>query len=224
MKLHGFWRSTATWRVRIALAYKGLRYEYAAVDLVTDGGVQRSPGHRRLNPMAQVPVLELDDGELLTQSVAILEYLEERHPSPPLLPREPLARARVRQLTEVINAGIQPLQNTGVQRHVASIGADSTAWIHRWVGAGLAALEAMTQPLAGRFCVGDALSFADLALVPELAFARRFGVPLAGLPTLLRIEANCAELEFFKEAHADRQPDAPSGGLYGHVPKDMSDR
>ncbi|WAS97969.1 maleylacetoacetate isomerase [Nannocystis punicea] len=209
MKLHGFWRSTATWRVRIALAYKGLSYEYVAVDLLTAGGAQHSPEHRRLNPMAQVPVLEVEGGQHLTQSVAILEYLEERWPTPPLLPIAPLARARVRQLTEVINAGIQPLQNTGVQRHVQSLGVDSTGWIHHFVGKGLAALEAMTEPLAGHFSVGDALSFADLALVPQLAFARRFGVGLTGLPTLLRVEANCAELECFKRAHADLQPDAP---------------
>jgi len=209
MKLHGFWRSTATWRVRIALAYKGLDHEYVVVDLLTDGGAQHSPEHRRLNPMAQVPVLEVEDGQHLTQSIAILEYLEERHPSPPLLPPDPLARARVRQLTEVINAGIQPLQNTGVQRHLDGLGVDSGAWIRHFVGKGLQALEAMTRPLAGHFSVGDTLSFADLALVPELAFARRFGVDLAGLPTLLQIEANCAELECFKRGHADRQPDAP---------------
>ncbi|WP_096333876.1 maleylacetoacetate isomerase [Nannocystis exedens] len=209
MKLHGFWRSTATWRVRIALAYKGLAYEYVAVDLLTGEGAQHSPEHRRRNPMAQVPVLEIEEGLYLTQSIAILEFLEERWPTPPLLPRDPLARARVRQLTEVINAGIQPLQNTGVQRHLQSLGVDATAWIHRFVGKGLAALEAMTLPVAGRFSVGDALSFADLALVPQLSFARRFGVDLTGLPTLLRVETNCAELDCFKRAHAEAQPDAP---------------
>src|SRR5690606_16369759 len=188
MKLRGFWRSTATWRVRIALAHKGLCYEYVAVDLLTNGGAQHSPEHRRLNPMAQVPVLEIEEGQHLTQSVAILEYLEERYPSPPLLPSAPLARARVRQLTEVINAGIQPLQNTGVQRHLESLGVDAGAWIRRFVDDGLTALEAMTGPLAGRFSVGDTLSFADLTLVPELGFARRFEASLDGFPTLLLIE------------------------------------
>ncbi|MDC0722785.1 maleylacetoacetate isomerase [Nannocystis bainbridge] len=209
MKLHGFWRSTSTWRVRIALAYKNLAHEYVPVDLLAGEGAQNSLEHRQLNPMAQVPVLELEQGLYLTQSIAILEYLEERWPKPPLLPRDPLARVRVRQLTEVVNAGIQPLQNTGVERHVASLGADPSAWIQRFVGRGLAALEAMTLPLAGRYSVGDALTFADLTLVPELAFARRVGVDLSRLPTLLRVEANCAQLDCFKKAHADAQPDAP---------------
>lgn len=211
MKLYGFWRSTATWRVRIALAYKGIGYELEPVDLITGGGAQHDPAYRRLNPMGQVPLLVLEGGATISQSLAILEYLEETHPSPPLLPAEPLARAHVRQLTEVVNAGIQPLQNTSVQRHLEGLGVDAQAWIWHHVGRGLAALEAMTRPLAGRFCVGDALSFADLALVPELSFARRFGVALTGLPTLLRIEAACAELECFQVAHAERQVDAPRG-------------
>lgn len=208
MILHGFWRSTATWRVRIALAYKRVPFTYVPVDLV-GAGAQHDPAHRARNPMAQVPVLELDDGACLSQSIAILEWLEETRPDPPLLPRDPLARARVRQVAEVVNAGIQPLQNSGVQRHLEALGVPVGPWLERWVGVGLAALEAMVRPLAGRFCVGDELSFADLALVPQLDFARRFAVPLAGCPTLLRIEATCAALECFVVAHAARQVDAP---------------
>lgn len=210
MKLYGFWRSTATWRVRIALAYKQIEHAYEPVDLLTGGGAQHSPEYRRINPMGQVPALVVEGGAVLSQSIAILEYLEERYPDPPLLPAEPLARARARQLAEVVNAGIQPLQNTSVQRHLESLGVDVRAWLQRWVGAGLAAFEQLARPIAGRFCVGDALSFADLVLVPELHFARRFGVAVDGFPTLLRVEAACEALECFKTAHAERQSDAPA--------------
>lgn len=209
MILHGFWRSTATWRVRIALAYKQIEYTYVPVDVIA--GDQHAPAYREQNPMAQVPLLVLDGGERLAQSVAILEYLEETHPDPPLLPTGAVARARVRQVTELINAGIQPLQNTAVRLHIEGLGLDAVAWNQRFVGRGLAALEATVRPLAGRYCVGDELSFADLALVPQLYFARRFGLPLDELPTLLRIEANCARLACFAAAHAERQPDAPRG-------------
>lgn len=214
MKLHGFWRSSATWRVRIALAHKRVDYTYVPLDLL-GRGEQRGPEHHRRNPMEQVPVLELSADEAgggpahLAQSVAILEYLEERFPAPPLLPGDAVARARVRQLVEVVNSGIQPLQNAGIQRHLAALGVDSEAWIRHFVGRGLRALEEMTAPVAGRFSVGDQLSFADLMLVPELAFARRFGVELGAMPTLLRVEAACEGLGCFQVSRPELQPDAP---------------
>lgn len=208
MQLHGFWRSSATWRVRIALAYKRLAHDYVPVDLIA--GTQHGAEFRRLNPMGQVPLLVLDDGTTLSQSIAILELLEELHPDPPLLPAAPLARARVRELTELVNAGIQPLQNTAVRLHVErSLGADPDVWIDHFVRPGLTAFEQLVARSAGRFCVGDALSFADLALVPQLYFARRFRIALDAFPTLLRIESACAPLECFRVAHAERQPDAP---------------
>jgi maleylpyruvate isomerase len=210
MQLHGFWRSTATWRVRIALAHKGLAYSYQPVDLVA--GDQHDPAYREISPMSQVPVLELPDGARISQSIAILEYLEETHPDPPLLPRGALARARVREFTEVINAGIQPLQNTAVRLHLEQTqGVDIPGWIDRFVGRGIAALEALAARSAGRFVVGDALSFADVLLVPQLYFARRFDLDLAACPTLLRVEAACAALACFQVAHAERQPDYPPG-------------
>ncbi|MCB9701253.1 MAG: maleylacetoacetate isomerase [Myxococcales bacterium] len=215
MILHGYWRSTATWRVRIALAYKGVEHTVHPIDLNAEGGDQHRPEHRRRNPMAQVPVLELEAGDdpgapaFLGQSLAILEYLEDRFPSPPLLPGDPLGRARARQLAEIVNSGIQPLQNTGVVRHLESLGVESAAWIRRHVGRGLAAFEEVAAPIAGRFSVGDQLSFADLVLIPELAFARRFGIDLGGAPTLLRIEAACLALPCFAAADPLRQPDAP---------------
>lgn len=212
MKLYGFWRSTATWRVRIGLCYKGLDYEVQPVHLRKGGGEQHSEAFRALNPMAQVPVLEIHDGGRvvrLTQSVAILEYLEERYPEPPLLPSDRQARARARQLAEMVNAGIQPLQNTSVQLRVRDVlGADEKEWTRYWVSRGLAALEACAAESAGQFSVGDSVSVADVFLVPELAFARRSSIPLDDYPTLTRIDAACAALPAFQRAHADRQPDA----------------
>lgn len=211
MKLYGFWRSTATWRVRIALAHHALAYEYYPVHLRKDGGAQNAPGFDALNPMRQVPILEIEDEGVvlrLTQSMAILEYLEERFPDKPLLPRDRAGRAQARRIAETVNAGIQPLQNTAVQIYVEQVmHADVNAWNQRWVGRGLAALEAMVKESAGRFAVGDAPSFADVFIVPQLYFARRFAIDLTNVPTLLRIEEACAGLPAFEAAHAEKQPD-----------------
>lgn len=217
MILHGYWRSSASWRVRIALAYKGLSYEYRAVNLVRDGGEQYGDAYRRLNPLSQVPVLELSpepgaaDGRRIAQSMAILEYLEECHPQPPLLPAEPWSRARARQLAELVNAGIQPLQNApavvGYVRDV--LHGDEKAWLRHFIGRGLTALELTAQETAGAFLVGDAPTFADVCLVPQLYAARRFAVPVDAFSTLLRAEAACNALPAFAGAHPDLQPDAP---------------
>jgi maleylpyruvate isomerase len=215
MKLYGFWRSTATWRVRIALRYKGIAHEYEPVNLGKNGGEQNSAAFREVNPMRQVPVLELTHANAvrrLTQSMAILEYLEEAFPDPALLPTDAFLRARARQLAEMIVSGIQPLQNTSVQRWVKDeLGRDERLWTHHWVTRGLDALEPVACETAGAFLVGDAVSFADLCLVPELHFARRFGVDLAPYPTLTRIESACAKLPSFEGAHAERQPDCDLG-------------
>lgn len=210
MKLHGFWRSSATWRVRIALAHKGIAYEYVPVRIERTGGEQDEAAFREKNPMGRVPVLELDDGRRLAESMAILEMLEETHPTPPLLPKDTFLRARARQLAMLVVSGIQPLQNTGVQHWVESeLHADGSAWIHHWVGKGLAALETLTRETAGTYSLGDALSFADVCLAPQLYFARRFAIDLARYPTLVRIDETCAKLPAFEAAHANRQPDAP---------------
>lgn len=214
MRLYGFWRSTATWRVRIALHYKGLEFEYVPVDLRS--GEQHRPEFREKNPIGHVPVLEfLHDGRdaRIAESMAIIDYLEERCPDPPLLPRDPLRRARARQLALVVVSGIQPLQNTKVQRYVdEELHADSEAWVRHWVSSGLSALEALTRETASTFSVGDAVSVADVCLVPQLSFARRFHVEVAAYSTLLRIEDACARLAPFADAHADRQVDAPPTG------------
>ena len=208
MKLYGFWRSTATWRVRLGLHWKGIEFFYQPVSL--SNNEQNSDQYAQVNPMRQVPVLELDDGTRISQSMAILHYLDETQPDPPLLPATPLLRARARQLSELVVSGIQPLQNTGVQRHLADdLHVDEKAWVRRWVEKGLSALETLTAELAGKFSVGDQVTIADLCLIPQLYFARRFELDLTKYPTLLRIEAACQSLEAFRRGHAEAQSDAP---------------
>lgn len=208
MKFYGYWRSSASWRVRIALAHKELAYEYVPVHLVRGGGEQHSEAHRARNPMAQVPVLELDDGTYLSQSLAIIEYLDEVHPDPPLLPAEPLARARARQMAEIANSGIQPLQNSGTAQKLKELGVDAQPWSAFWITKGLDSLEAAARSFAGTFCVGDQVSVADLCLIPQLYSARRFDLEISRWPTLARIEEACGALPAFVAAHADSQPDA----------------
>ncbi|ADO69265.1 maleylacetoacetate isomerase [Stigmatella aurantiaca] len=212
MKLYGYWRSSCTWRVRIALNLKGLGYTYEAVHLLKDGGQQNSDAYRAVNPLRTVPTLEFQEGgtvRRLSQSMAILEYLEERHPTPALLPAGPWERARCRMLSESVNSGIQPLQNTSVMQFVKKeFQADEKAFAAHWNARGLTALEAMVQETAGTYCIGEQVSFADLFLVPQLYGARRYGVDLTPYPTLTRIEAACEKLPAFQAAHADRQPDA----------------
>jgi maleylpyruvate isomerase len=212
VKLYNYWRSSASWRVRIGLNLKGLSYEYVPVHLVKDGGEQHSEAYRAINPMRSVPTLEFTEGgkvRHVAQSMAILEYLEERHPSPALLPADPYLRARCRMLSEMVNSGIQPLQNLGVlQRIKGELKGDEKAWSAYWIDRGLAAFQAAVQETAGTYCLGEAVSFADIYLVPQLYGARRFGVDLQPYALLTRIEAACASLPAFQAAHADRQPDA----------------
>ncbi|HSN97136.1 MAG TPA: maleylacetoacetate isomerase [Candidatus Nanopelagicales bacterium] len=212
MKLYGFWRSSCTWRVRIALNYKGLDYEYIPVHLVKDGGEQHRAEYGAVNPLRQVPVLEVEVGGAdlrLAQSLAIIEFLDERHPEPRLLPTDRYLRARTRQLSEIINAGIQPFQNTSTQKIIKEeLGADERAFVKRFIEKGLAAFEAVVEETAGRYCVGDEVTMADACLVPQLYHARRHGLDLTALPTLTRIDEACMALPAFQAAHADRQPDA----------------
>jgi len=208
MKLYGYWRSSASWRVRIGLGLKGLEVEHHSVHLVRDGGEQHGTDHLKRNPMRQVPVLELDDGRQLTQSLAILAYLDAQHPEPPLLPSDPYLRGRAWALTEVVNSGIQPLQNLATLQHLTRLGVDRMAWGRHHIHQGLLNLQTMATDTAGRFLVGDDVSLADIALIPQLYNARRFEVPLDALDLLLQIEARCETLEAFQAAHAHQQPDA----------------
>lgn len=208
MRLYGYWRSSSAWRVRIALEWKGLAWENVPVHLVADGGQQHGPAHVARNPMRQVPVLELDDGRLLSQSVAIVEYLEETHPTPALMPADPYRRAVVRQLVEIVNSGIQPLQNLRVLAAMEAAGVDRVAWARQVIEPGLRALQDLARPHAGRFLVGDQPSLADVYLVPQLYNARRFGCDLVPLDLLTRVEQAAEGLPAFQRAHPDRQPDA----------------
>ncbi len=208
MKLYNYWRSSASWRVRIALAYKNVAYEYVAVNILPAVKAQSAPDYQKMNPMQQVPTLVLDDGRQLSQSLAILEYLEETVPQPPLLPADPYLRARARQLAEVVNAGIQPFQNLPTMARISELGGDAREFVRGFISRGLDALTASAEPTAGTFLVGDAPSFADVCLVPQLNAARRFDLDPARWPLLARVEEACMRLQPFQAAHADRQPDA----------------
>jgi maleylpyruvate isomerase len=202
--------------VRIGLRWKGLPFEYRAVNLLE--GAQLSADHRARNPMGQVPVLEVEEGgrtERLTQSMAILEWLEERFPERPLLPREPLARARVRAIAENVNSGVQPFQNASPLKWLReNVPAGDGPWLSRFLGGAMDALEASVRPVAGRFSFGDEVTLADLFVVPQLYGARRFGLDPSRFPTLLRAEASCRALDAFALAEPDRQPDAPASGAH----------
>jgi len=209
MKLYGYWRSGATWRVRIALAWKGLSYDYQPVNLL-EGEQHREP-YLPKNLMQSVPLLEWEERgavRRLAQSLAILDHLEQRFPTPPLLPADPWLRARSRQLAEMVNSGIQPFQTPLVLGQVKAIGGDERAWVHFFLTRGLTALEEETSRTAGRFSVGDAPTFADCCLVPQLYAARRWKIDLSPFSTLTRIETACEALPAFQAAHPDRQPDA----------------
>lgn len=212
MKLYNYWRSSASWRVRIGLALKGIAYEYIPVNLVAQGGEQKRDDYRALNPMMQVPTLEWEEGGVtrrLSQSLPILEWLDETHPEPAILPRDPFLRARARSLAEIVNSGIQPMQNLEPQRYVREeLRGDAGAWTRYFISRGITALEAAAAETAGSFLVGDAPSLADLCLVPQLFACRRFGIDLQSCPTLLRAEQSCLAIEAFRTSHPDAQPDA----------------
>jgi maleylpyruvate isomerase len=210
-KLRSYFRSSCSWRVRISLAYKGLSYETIPVHLLKDGGQQHGEPHRHANPMRELPVLMVGD-EPLAQSMAILEYLEEVHPSPSLLPQDHLGRARVRQMAEVINSGIQPIQNLRVmqklQKDFSLEKADAMKWSADWIRFGFDALEVLVAKHSGKYCFGNEPSIADACLIPQLFNARRFSVDLEVYPNLTRVESALNAIEAFQASHPSQQPDA----------------
>jgi maleylpyruvate isomerase len=207
--LHGYFRSAASWRVRIALGLKGVAVRPVFHHLRR--GEQRDPAYLALNPQGLVPALELDDGTVLTQSLAIIEWLDDAYPEPKLLPADPVRRARVRAFALVLAADTHPLQNLGVLARLRGMGrpeAEVQAWAADANAAGLAACEALLEGAPGPFCFGAAPTLADICLVPQLGNARRFGVDVTRFPRLLAAEAACLALPAFADAVPDRQPDA----------------
>jgi maleylpyruvate isomerase len=232
LRLFNYWRSSASHRVRIALGLKGLAYEYAVVNILQKD--QFADPYRAMNPMSQVPTLEVTEDEgmvhTITQSLPIMEFLEERFSGPDvprLLPDDAYLRARARGLAEIVNSGIQPLQNLSTTKRLVHLGVDDKAWVKAFIAEGMMALAHATAQISGMFSVGDSPTIADCCLVPQLASARRFGLldadgtwaahePLPGvhepgrasLDALLAIEKRCLELPAFANAAPDRQPDA----------------
>jgi maleylacetoacetate isomerase len=211
LKLYGYYRSSAAYRVRIALNLKALDYEPVSVHLLR--GEQSSSAYRALNPQGRVPAL-VDGERVLTQSLAIVEYLDERFPAPPLLPATPAERSRVRALAQIVACDTHPVNNLSVLNYLTgTLGIDEAQkqeWIRHWIARGLRSFEDMlaVDPTDGAFCHGTRPTLADCCLIPQLFNARRFGCPLDDFPTLLRIEAACAALPAFQCAAPERQPDA----------------
>ena len=213
MELYTYFRSSAAYRVRIALNVKQLEADYRYVHLVRDGGEQHHPGFHKLNPQERVPVF-VDNGTPFTQSMAIVEYLEEIHPNPPLLPDDVADRAWVRSIANVVACDIHPINNLGVLQYLEKeFKADEAArrrWVQHWIGRGFKALEEILvrDPRVKTYCYGDKVTAADVFLVPQVYNAKRFGVDMSAYPTLARISDACMKLDAFAKAAPDKQRDA----------------
>jgi maleylacetoacetate isomerase len=210
VKLYTYFRSSAAYRTRIALNLKGVAFDTMSIHLTRDGGCQHAPEFRAVNPQGRVPALELAGGEVLLQSLAIIEYLDEVHPDPPLLPKDPIARAHVRALAQIIACDIHPLNNTGPLNYLRhAVKADKAAvqaWYAHWIGLGFEAVEELIRP--GPYAFGHEVTLADVCIVPQVANARRFNVPLDRFPKILAVDTAANKLPAFDAARPERQPDA----------------
>ena len=210
MKLYSYFRSSAAYRVRIALNLKGVPYAMSSIHLTKDGGYQRKPEYRAINPQMRVPALELSSGEILTQSLAIIEYLDDINPEPPLLPADALARAKVRAIAQLIACDTHPLNNLValqyLKRTLKHEQPEIDAWYHHWVIESFTALETMITP--GPYAYGAHVTLADICLVPQVYNARRLKVPLGAFPKIVAIDAACLKLAPFDKARPENQPDA----------------
>jgi maleylacetoacetate isomerase/maleylpyruvate isomerase len=210
--LHNYFRSSTSYRVRIALHWKKLGFEYVPVHLLKDGGQQHTPEYRKLNPQGEVPTL-IHKGQVLSQSFAILEYLEEICPKPALLPKDPFARAKIRQISENVNSFLHPLGNLKLLQYLEKAHTyDQTMkeeWVNHWSHLGLSATEKLLEEFSGTYAFGDELSLADCFLVPAAFTAERFNVDLLEYPNFRRVTEECAKLEAFIKAHPLRQIDTP---------------
>jgi maleylacetoacetate isomerase len=208
--LYGFFRSSAAYRLRIALNLKDLTPDMVSIHLQKEGGLNKKPEFRAINPQMRVPALKLDSGDVLIQSLAIIEYLDEVHPQPPLLPRDPLARAKVRALAQLIACDIHPLNNVAPLRYLKNeLGQPQDridAWYHHWILEGFTALEGLIGQ--GHYAFGDEITLADVCVVPQVYNARRFKVPLDRFPRIVAVDAACRELAAFEKARPENQPDA----------------
>jgi maleylacetoacetate isomerase len=210
MKLYGYFRSSAAYRVRIALNWKGVPHEHAFVHLTRDGGGQYSPDYLARNPQALVPALELDGGEVLIQSLAIIEYLEEAYPDPPLLPGDAVARARVRAIAQAVACDIHPLNNLRVlqylRHHMGQGKGAVDEWYRHWIATGFGAIEKLIG--GDGFCIGSQVTLADVCLMPQIFNARRYEIDLTPYPRIRKVEEMCGASPAFAEAHPARQADA----------------
>ncbi|MEM8773087.1 MAG: maleylacetoacetate isomerase [Pseudomonadota bacterium] len=210
MKLYGYWRSSASYRVRIALALKGLEYDYIPVNLLK--GEQCTDDYLKINPNAVVPSLVGKDGIVISQSLAIMEYLEEKAPTPAILPKEPERRAHARQIAATLACEAQPFMNLRVQQYLKNdlaLGADAVErWLNQFAGGAMLAVEKMVAETGGDYCVGDAPTIADCCLIPQMFGAQRFGIDTSAMPLLTAIYDRCHENPAFEKAHPMNQPDA----------------
>jgi len=204
LALYSYWRSSAAWRVRLALEVKGLKYQYRAVNLLQ--GAQQTPEYAKVNPQGLVPALDVG-GKIVVQSLACIEYLEETHPEKPLLPKDPYQRALARGIALAVAADIHPLQNLRVMKKVTDKQEEREEWARHWIRNGLESIEKMLAQSAGKFCVGDEVTVADICLIPQVGNARRFKIDLEPFPRIRAIDERCSALPAFVAAHPNSQPD-----------------